>query len=69
MPVYFLFCSLKGDTAEYVLTVGTPRCRNLMAPDDFKNLGLIFKGDAGDAQAQAQSQTQTQNGPSTKTRS
>ncbi|KAL3488112.1 hypothetical protein BJX62DRAFT_212507 [Aspergillus germanicus] len=42
------------------LAKGYLACRmdkNLMAPDDFKNLGLIFKGDAGDTQAQTQAQT------------
>ncbi|KAJ0424625.1 hypothetical protein BJY00DRAFT_245319 [Aspergillus carlsbadensis] len=54
------------------LAKGYLACRmdkNLMAPDNFKNLGLIFQGDAGDTQAQAQGQgqTQTQNGSSTNT--
>ncbi|KAL2835790.1 hypothetical protein BJY01DRAFT_66206 [Aspergillus pseudoustus] len=46
------------------LAKGYLACRmdkNLMAPDDFKNLGLIFKGDEGNTSG---TQTQTRDGTS-----
>ncbi|CBF87780.1 uncharacterized protein ANIA_10178 [Aspergillus nidulans FGSC A4] len=51
------------------LAKGYLACRmdkNLMAPDDFRNLGLVFEndGDGSHAQAQAQTQVQTQSGSS-----
>ncbi|KAL2832066.1 hypothetical protein BDW59DRAFT_139645 [Aspergillus cavernicola] len=59
-----------------VLAKGYLACRmekNLMAPDNFRNLGLIFEKDEDGAQSretaqthiQSQSQMQTQSGPST----